>query len=116
MNGLARWVGRASDLIVAPTLLFVTLPLMLIVAIAIKCDSRGPVFIREERIDGGGHRFLAIRFRITVHRERSGPLGDPEMTFIGSVIRFLRIDSLPQLVNVLRGEMTCAAGEVFFLE
>jgi len=119
LNGVHRWVARAGDLVVAGTLLFLTLPLMLVVAVAIKCDSAGPVFIREERVDRQGHRFLAIRFRITAHRERSAALGDPELTFVGSLIRFLRIDSLPQLLNVLRGEMTCAAcdqRELFFLE
>jgi lipopolysaccharide/colanic/teichoic acid biosynthesis glycosyltransferase len=119
LNGVHRWVGRAGDLVVAGTLLFVTLPLMLVVAVAIKCDSGGPVLIREERVDRQGHRFLAIRFRITAHRERSAALGDPEITFVGGFIAFLRIDSLPQLINVLRGEMTCSAGDqcaLFFLE
>jgi len=115
----ARWVGRLGDIVTASTLLFITLPLMAIVAIGIKCDSKGPVFVREQRVDQRGHRFLALRFRVMAYQEQPAPLGHPEVTFVGSLLRSLRIDSLPQLVNVLRGAMTCDAGNqwrLFFLE
>lgn len=112
-------VRRLGDLLAASGLILLTLPLMLIVAIAIKCDSRGPIFLREERIDPRGRRFFAVKFRSTVYCECSVGALEDQLTFVGSVIRFLRIDNLPQLINVLRGEMTCIVGEtdqVFFLE
>ena len=110
---------RLGDLVVASALLLFTLPLMTIVAIAIKCDSRGPIFCWEERVDLRGRRFSAFKFRSTVQRQPVGPGIEPEVTFVGGIIRFLRIDNLPQLINVLRGEMTCIVGgsdHLFFLE
>lgn len=95
------------------------MPLMVMTAIAIKCDSRGPVLVREERHDLRGRRFFAFRFRSTVYRSASILRVDPHVTFVGSIIRFLGIDRLPQLINVLRGEMTCVPGDpeyLFFLE
>ena len=89
---------------------------MIFVAIAIKCDSRGPILIREPRIDRRGRRFLALKFRIT---SGSSSLGRADVTFVGNIIHFLRIDDLPQLLNVLRGEMTCVSrdrDDLFFLD
>jgi lipopolysaccharide/colanic/teichoic acid biosynthesis glycosyltransferase len=112
--------GRVSDRLIASVVLLVTLPLMALTAIAIKCDSRGPVLVREERRDPCGRRFFAIKFRSTV--DTGGPpvrRVAQQTTFVGSIIRYLRIDNLPQLFNVLRGEMTCVAGDpdyLFFLE
>jgi lipopolysaccharide/colanic/teichoic acid biosynthesis glycosyltransferase len=107
--------SRRTDRFIACVLLLVTLPLMVFAAIAIKCDSRGPVLVREERRDPRGRRFFALKFRSTVHTS-----ADLEVvTFVGSIIRFLRIDNLPQLVNALRGEMTCVADDpdyLFFLD
>jgi lipopolysaccharide/colanic/teichoic acid biosynthesis glycosyltransferase len=110
---------RLGDVVVASVLVVVTLPLMMIVAIAIKCDSRGPIFSREERLDRQGGRFFALKFRSTLQEDP--PIRDcgASVSFVGRIIRFLWIDNLPQLVNVLRGEMTCFAGDpnqLFFLE
>jgi lipopolysaccharide/colanic/teichoic acid biosynthesis glycosyltransferase len=110
---------RSGDLVVASVLFLITLPLMILVAIAIKCDSRGPIFSREERLYPRGYRFFALKFRSTVHEERPSRGVEPEVTFVGGIMRFLRIDNLPQLVNVVRGEMTCVASDpdhLFFLE
>jgi lipopolysaccharide/colanic/teichoic acid biosynthesis glycosyltransferase len=107
--------ARVSDRLVAGMLLLVTLPLMVLTAIAIKCDSRGPVFAREERRDPRGRRFFALKFRSTVETSA----GLEVVTFVGSIIRLLRIDNLPQLINVLRGEMTCVVDDpdyLFFLD
>lgn len=96
-----------ADLVLASVLLLVTLPLAILVAIAIKLDSRGPILVREPRVDRRGRRFFALKFRITGD---SGSPGNADITFVGSIIHFLRIDNLPQLINVLRGEMTCMIG------
>jgi len=107
---------RIADLVLASVLLLVTLPLAILVAIAIKLDSPGPVFVRERRVDRYGRRFCALSFRIAGN---SGSPGHADITFVGNIIHFLRIDNLPQLINVLRGEMTCIIGAVdtpFFLD
>jgi lipopolysaccharide/colanic/teichoic acid biosynthesis glycosyltransferase len=115
-SGKARRVG---DLVVAFALALLTLPLLVVVAVAIKCDTRGPVFSRVQRIDLQGRRFIALKFRITAYEPNlSGGRGG-DITFVGGIIRFYRIDNLPQLFNVVRGEMTCIArhtGQLFFLE
>jgi lipopolysaccharide/colanic/teichoic acid biosynthesis glycosyltransferase len=86
------------------------LPLLLFTAIAIRLESAGPVFDRQARIGLGGRRFMLFKFRSTraddgiSHR---GTLhGSPRLTRIGAIIRKLGIDELPQVINVLRGEMS----------
>ena len=109
------WFERFGDLIIACVLIVLFLPLMIIVAIAIKCDSRGPVLVWERRMRPPGRQFWTLKFRCTAH----GPGDRPDATFVGGIIRYLRIDTLPQLVNVLRGEMTCLPADPdyhFFLE
>jgi lipopolysaccharide/colanic/teichoic acid biosynthesis glycosyltransferase len=100
--------GRLADLLIAWLLIAFTLPLMMIVALAIKCESSGPVFNRQERIGRGGRRFMLLAFRTTVHRPEyaSYRLHRSETTRVGRFLRYTRIDTLPQLMNVLRGEMT----------
>ena len=75
--------------------------------------------VREERRDPRGRRFFAFKFRSIVYLNASISASQLEVTFVGSVIRFVSIDKLPQLINVLRGEMTCVPGDaeyLFFLE
>jgi hypothetical protein len=100
--------GRLADLLLACMLAVITFPLMVFVAIAITCNSRGPIFSSEERVDASGRRFSALKFRTTVQSCTRGPAS--ELTFVGGIIWHLRIDNLPQLVNVLRGEMSCIKG------
>lgn len=110
---------RLRDVAVASALLLLFLPLMLFVSIAIKADSRGPVLRWELRTGPGGNRFRACRFRTTVNEHSAGLCQSPALTFVGNLIHWLRIDTLPQLVNVLRGEMSCFPGDPqrpFFLE
>jgi lipopolysaccharide/colanic/teichoic acid biosynthesis glycosyltransferase len=99
---------RLSDLAIACTLLAITLPLLLVVWCAIEWDGTGPAFERRERIGRGGRRFRVLVFRTTVHQP-----GHPipawlaqETTRIGSFLRYTRIDGLPQLINVIRGDMS----------
>jgi sugar transferase (PEP-CTERM system associated) len=103
---------RASDVFISLSLLLLTLPLMLLVALLIKIDSHGPVFYRQERIGLRKRRFTVLKFRsMTVDAEKAGKPRwalrcDPRITRVGSIIRMTRIDELPQLLNVLSGEMS----------
>ena len=103
---------RAFDVIVSVALLIVTSPIMLITAILIKLDSPGPIFYKQERITKGGRHFNILKFRsmsATAERE-SGPVlatkDDARITRVGRFIRSTRIDELPQLINVLKGDMS----------
>jgi lipopolysaccharide/colanic/teichoic acid biosynthesis glycosyltransferase len=100
---------RLGELAAACALIAFTLPLMAIVAIAIKCESPGPVLQRQQRVGIGGRRFHALKFRTTLDA-----VDDPgiawhrasQMTRMGPYLRYSRIEALPQLINVLRGEMS----------
>ena len=105
-------VKRAADLSVACALLAFTLPLMMMVLLAIKLDSPGPVFYRQERVGLGGRRFTLLKFRsMRQDAEADGrpvwaAVEDDRITRVGRFIRCMRIDELPQLFNVLCGEMS----------
>ncbi len=105
-------IKRVFDLACTALLLLPGVPLMLLTALAIKLDSRGPVFYRQERTGYNGKPFEVVKFRsMRVDAEGDGrprwaKAGDDRVTRVGRVIRKLRIDELPQLVNVLRGEMS----------
>jgi lipopolysaccharide/colanic/teichoic acid biosynthesis glycosyltransferase len=107
--GLRAWARRVGDFVAACALIAFTLPLMAIVAIAIKCDSLGPVFERRQCVGIGGRRFDALSFRTTLHAVEDADLTwhrVPHMTRVGPYLRYTRVDDLPQLFNVLRGEMS----------
>ena len=102
---------RTLDLIGSLLLLAFTLPLLLLVAFLIKVDSRGPVLYRQSRVGLHGRIFTMLKFRsMSVDAEAAGPRwainGDPRVTRIGAFIRATRLDEVPQLLNVLRGEMS----------
>jgi len=97
---------RIGDLVIACTLIAFTLPLMTIVALAIKLDSPGPVFSRRDRLGLGGRQISALKFRTTVHNPQRTRRQDAQLTRVGWFLRYTRIDDLPQLVNVVRGEMS----------
>src|SRR5262249_27932538 len=88
-----------------------SLPLMLLTAIAVRIDSRGPVFYTQTRIGKNGRIFKIVKFRsmIAEAEAESGPVwaeqGDARVTRVGRIIRKLRLDELPQFVNILRGDM-----------
>ncbi len=102
---------RGLDLAFALSLLLATLPLLLLVALAIKLDSRGPIFYGQERVGRGGRRFTVYKFRsMRVDAEASGTpqwasKRDPRVTRVGRLLRLTRIDEIPQVLNVLRGDM-----------
>src|SRR5947207_1949864 len=101
----ADQMRRFGECLIAGMLLLFTLPLMIVVAAAIEFENPGPVFERQERIGPGGKRFQIISFRTTVQRQ--GPLRSTwQITQVGQFLRRTRIDALPQLFNVLRGDMS----------
>lgn len=109
--GVAARVRRVRDIAGSAVLLALAMPLLLMVACLIKCGSHGPVLYRQQRIGLHGRSFSLLKFRsMRVDAEAAGPcwasVRDPRVTRVGAVIRALRIDELPQLVNVLRGEMS----------
>jgi lipopolysaccharide/colanic/teichoic acid biosynthesis glycosyltransferase len=92
---------RARECVATYALLILVLPLMAFVALAIKCESKGPILIRRERI-ARGRVFVALQFRCTSH-------DDPfaRLTRVGRFLRSVGVEKFPQLYNVLRGEMSC---------
>jgi lipopolysaccharide/colanic/teichoic acid biosynthesis glycosyltransferase len=98
---------RLIDLVVAGALLTLAAPLMLLVALAIRVESPGPILVRESCIGRRGRRFQMLKFRTVPHDpDRSVPLWSRKPTPLGEVLRFTRIETLPQLINVIRGEMS----------
>ena len=98
---------RLADLVIAGVLLVMASPLLLFVALAIKWDGPGPIFERHACIGRGGRRFQMLKFRTMVpDPEHTMPVWARKTTQIGEFLRYTRIDSLPQLINVLRGEMS----------
>ena len=104
----SAWMERVCDFLVACAILAFTLPLMAIIALVIKCESPGAVLERQARVIIDGRRFDVLRFRSTVQRrgENVRSLSGPEITRAGRFLVHTRIAELPQLINVLRGEMT----------
>lgn len=102
---------RCFDLAISSAGLLFLSPLFAVIALLIKLDSRGPLFFRQERIGQGLRTFFICKFRTMVVDAplRGGPLTapeDPRITRFGRILRKTKIDELPQLINVLRGEMT----------
>lgn len=102
---------RLLDLVLATLGLLVTLPILVLVGIAIKVADRGPVFFRQERVGRWGRPFRIWKFRtMRVNAEALGPSvtksGDTRVTSIGRYLRKRKLDELPQLINVLFGEMS----------
>lgn len=102
---------RAFDVAVSSAGLVMTLPIMIAAAIAIKLDSRGPVLYRGVRVGRNGRPFQILKLRtMQIDADRVGPAittgRDPRLTSAGRLLRRLKIDELPQLMNVLKGEMS----------
>jgi exopolysaccharide biosynthesis polyprenyl glycosylphosphotransferase len=117
-----RVIKRAMDVALATTLGALTLPAMAVIALAIKLDSPGPAVFKQMRVGKGGRRFWCYKFRsmykgaenerenLEAYNEADGPLfkirDDPRRTRVGRWLRRTSLDELPQLYNVLRGEMS----------
>ena len=120
-NRLQHTLKRGFDILVSGAALVVLAPLLLVTALCVKA-SPGPVFFRQERVGLAGRRFHMLKFRsmvvdaearlaeVAASNEQSGPVfkmtHDPRITRVGRFIRKFSIDELPQLVNVLRGDMS----------
>jgi len=103
---------RAFDLVASVVLLILLAPLLLMVALAIKLDSPGPIFFRQERVGRGGRPFLLWKFRTMIPSAASEGMGllttpdDYRITRVGRLLRLASIDELPQLLNVIKGDMS----------
>jgi lipopolysaccharide/colanic/teichoic acid biosynthesis glycosyltransferase len=100
---------RIVDMVVAAFLLLVLLPLMVLTAIAVRVDSRGPAFFRCQRVGYRGRELRMLKFRKMCAGARGAPLTiekDCRLTRIGGLLTRLRIDEIPQLIQVLRGSMS----------
>ena len=112
LDGWNGFLKRALDVGLGSAALVIFAPLMAVIAIAIKSTSRGPVLYRQERMGLDGRRFVMFKFRSMVENaERySGPVwaadDDSRVTALGRWLRSLSLDEMPQLINVLRGEMS----------
>ncbi len=107
-----RVVKRIIDIGLALLFLVLGCPLFVVVALAIKLDSRGPIFFRQERVGQAGKVFRLLKFR-TMYEGAEGETGpvwarenDPRVTRIGRLLRRLRLDEFPQIVNVLKGDVS----------
>jgi lipopolysaccharide/colanic/teichoic acid biosynthesis glycosyltransferase len=126
----SRMLKRVEDIVIALTVLTVLAPLMLLIALAIRLTSTGPVLFTQERTGLNGKPFRMLKFRTmrhNAHREatcRQATRNDPRVTWFGALLRRSSFDELPQLLNVLAGTMsvvgprphapgTCAAGRPF---
>lgn len=103
---------RVEDIVIALLGVLITLPLMLLIALAIKLDSEGPVFFKQRRLGANNLPFDLLKFR-SMYVDQADPLGrqltradDPRITRIGRLLRRTSMDELPQLINVLRGDMS----------
>jgi len=112
LDEVAALVKRIEDVVIAVICLSVMLPLMLVIALSIKLDSRGPVLFRQKRLGASNLPFNLLKFR-SMYVEQADPLGqqltrtgDPRVTRVGRFLRKTSLDELPQLINVLRGEMS----------
>ena len=122
IEGLPRLVKRAFDLLVGSLLLVTLAPLMLLIALAIRLDSPGPIIFRQRRVGENGRLFDMLKFRTMmqgaeahqaallketpdgqiIHKRKE----DPRVTRVGRFLRRSSLDELPQLINVLKGEMS----------
>ena len=111
MAGWNRLAKRGMDLLLAGAALLLLLPLLGLIVAAIRLTSRGPVLYRQERMGLDGRRFQILKFRSMVPESepdgaRFAADADPRVTTLGRILRKASLDELPQLLNVLRGEMS----------
>jgi len=112
LKGGRQLVKRATDTVVSALLLVLLSPVVLIVALLVKLTSKGPIFYHQERVGLDGRGFIIHKFRTMVcdAEKKTGPVmserDDPRITRLGRFLRKYSIDEVPQLVNVLTGQMS----------
>src|SRR5207237_9558029 len=101
---------RLVDVSLAAPLLILSAPLQILLGIAVRLDSPGPALYRATRVGRNGYPFALYKFRTMIGKAREGPAvthaSDPRITRLGAFLRRTRLDELPQLLNVLRGDMS----------
>ncbi len=116
---------RLMDIVISLLILLVSSPIIILTAIAIKIDSEGPVFFKQERLGQNGKPFNVYKFRSMIKdaEKYTGPVwsqkNDPRVTRMGKFVRKVRIDEIPQMLNVLKGEMSLVGPRperAFFVE
>lgn len=112
LTPMQRLCKRILDIVLSLIAVVIALPILLVVAIAIKLEDGGPVFYKQKRATIGGKEFSILKFRsMIVDAEKEGKSipatqGDPRITKVGKIIRATRIDELPQILNILKGDMS----------
>ncbi len=103
---------RLMDILLSLILIIITFPITLLTSIAIKLESKGPIFYRQERMGMSGKIFRIVKFRTMIAdaEKHTGPVwstkDDPRITKVGKLIRKIRVDEIPQVYNVLKGDMS----------
>jgi len=111
MGKKGSFIKRFTDILISVLTIVITSPILIIAAIAIKLESRGPILFKHERAGYNGQTFLMYKFRGMVDNALElGPeltqVNDPRITKVGKILRRTSIDEIPQVINVLRGEMS----------
>jgi len=111
MGKPGSFIKRCTDIAISIILLIISLPIIIIVIIAIKLDSKGPAFFVQDRTGLDGKPFKIIKFRGMVNNAMEiGPeltqRDDPRITRVGKILRRTSLDEIPQMINVLKGEMS----------
>ena len=100
-------IKRLGDMAIACTLLLIAFPLMVLVAVSIKCESAGRILEETGRVGTSGRFFRSLKFRTVIQgSEHLGRKWPSQMTHVGRFLHYTRIEHLPQLINVLRGEIS----------
>lgn len=104
-------IKRTIDILISIITIIITFPFLVIVAIAIKLESKGPILFKHERTGYNGQKFYMYKFRGMVHNALEiGPeltqVNDPRITKVGKILRRTSIDEIPQVINVFKGEMS----------
>lgn len=111
MKSIDAATKRCLDVIISSCVIVVLAPVFVLIALAIKRDTRGPALYRARRVGAGGRHFAMLKFRtMVVGADRAGgpstPDDDPRITRLGRYLRKYKLDELPQLINVLKGDMS----------
>jgi len=112
MKTAVSWPKRTLDIVLSGLGLLVSLPLWGVIALAVKLQDRGPIFFRDQRVGQDGHVFGVLKFRTMLPDAdrhfglRQATEKDPRVTSVGHLLRATALDELPQLWNILKGEMT----------
>jgi exopolysaccharide biosynthesis polyprenyl glycosylphosphotransferase len=110
LRGRSRVIKRVFDVVAAGLLLILSAPVMLVCAVAVRCSSPGSILFRQKRVGSDGHIFEVLKFRTILENGDSDTTwsvaDDDRQTRVGAILRRTSLDELPQLINVLQGEMS----------